>query len=115
LKLLRAVVARLLLRKSWGGHNTVTETPTFDEFVDVLRLRMFDADALNRGELHDVHELMSNYEGKVGDNWYEDAFDELKAQGHLDSASVKTMGPRMHARLSADGKHYVRSPQPEED
>jgi hypothetical protein len=58
---------------------------------------------------------MSDYEGKVGENWYEDAFDELEAQGHLDSASGKAMGPKMHARLSADGKHYVRSPQPEEE
>ena len=75
------------------------DLPSFDEFVEVLRARLGDADALKPGELHDVHELMSDYADKVGDNWYEDAFDELEAQGHLDPASGKTMGPRMHARL----------------
>jgi hypothetical protein len=87
------------------------DTPTFDEFVDVLRERIGAADALNRSALHDVHELMSDYEGRVGENWYEDAFEELKAQGHLDPASGKTMGPLMHARLSADGRLYLRSPE----
>jgi hypothetical protein len=37
------------------------------------------ADALTPGELHDVHELMSDYDGRVSDNWYENAFDELEA------------------------------------
>jgi hypothetical protein len=35
------------------------ESPSFDEFVDVLRERLGAADALNRSELHDVHELMN--------------------------------------------------------
>jgi hypothetical protein len=60
--------------------------------------------ALKPGELHDFHELMSDYADTVGENWYSDAFDELKAQGHLDPASGKAMGPRMQGRLSADGR-----------
>jgi hypothetical protein len=86
----------------------VNDLPTFDEFVDVLRERIGTADALNPGELHDVHELMSDYADRVGDNWYENAFDELEAQGHLDPASGKTMGPTMSARLSADGRLHLR-------
>jgi len=92
----------------------VTELPTFDEFVDVLRERLFAADALKPGELHDVHELTSDYANRVGENWYEDAFDELEAQGHLDPASGKAMGPTMHGRLSADGRAYVRQLQEED-
>ena len=84
------------------------DLPTFDEFVDVLRERLGAKDALVPSELHDVHELMSDYAGRVGDNWYENAFDELEAQGHLDQASGKAMGPTMGARLSADGRLYLR-------
>jgi hypothetical protein len=84
----------------------MNEPLTFDEFADILRERLGAADALKAGELHDVHELMSDY--AVGDNWYENAFDELEAQGHLDPAPGKTMGPKMHATLSADGRLYLR-------
>jgi hypothetical protein len=95
------------------------DAPTFDEFVDVMRQRIADADALKPGELHDIHELMRDYEGKVGENWYENAFDELEAQGHLDQASGKAMGPTMHGRLSADGRAYLgwqdQTEEPEDD
>jgi hypothetical protein len=47
---------------------------------------------------------MSDHADKVGDNWYEDAFDELEAQGHLAPASGKAMEPTMNGRLSADGR-----------
>jgi hypothetical protein len=93
----------------------VEELPSFDEFVDVLRERLGTADALNRSELHDVHELMNDYAGRVGENWFEDAFDELDAQGHLDPASDKTMGPTMGGRLSADGRAYLRWQDDPED
>jgi len=87
--------------------------PTFDEFVDVLRERLAAADALKPGELHDFHELMSDYSDKVSESWYEDAFDELEALGHLDSESGKAMGPTMGGRLSASGGTYVRRQQEE--
>ena len=86
----------------------MSDLPTFDEFVDVLRERLAAADALKPSELHDVRVLMNDYADKVGDNWYEDAFDELAAQGHLDPASGKSMGPTMNGRLSADGRLYLR-------
>jgi hypothetical protein len=91
------------------------DLPTFDEFVDELRRRLGAADALKPSELHDSHELMSDYADRVGENWYSDAFDELEAQGHLDPASGKAMGPTMHGRLSADGRAYLRwQDEPEE-
>lgn len=40
--------------------------------------------------------------------WWHDAYDELEACGHLDPASSKVMGDA-HARLSADGRLYLRS------
>ena len=89
----------------------MSDLPTFDEFVDVLRTRLAAADALDRSQLHDFHVLMEDYADKVGDNWFEDAFDELEALGHLDPASGKGMGPTMGARLSADGRDYVRQEQ----
>lgn len=91
------------------------DLPTFDEFVDVLRKRLAATDALEPSELHDFRELMSDYADKVGDNWYEDAFDELEAQGHLDPASGKAMGPTMSGRLSADGRAYVRWQEQQEE
>jgi hypothetical protein len=95
----------------------VVDVPTFDEFVDILRARVFAADALKRSELHDFADLMSreDYAHLIPDNWYEDAFDELEAQGHLDPASEKTMGPTMHGRLSARGRDYVRWEQEQEE
>ena len=97
----------------------MTDVPTFDEFVEVLRARLFAADALKPSELHDFADLMSreDYAHLIPDSWVEDAFDELEAQGHLDTASGKAMGPTMHGRLSADGRAYVRwqHEQEEED
>jgi hypothetical protein len=93
----------------------VPDLPTFDGCVDVLRERLAAADALKPSELHDVRELMNDYTDKVGDNWYEDAFDELEAQGHLDPASGKAMGPTMSGRLSADGRAYVRWQEQQEE
>jgi hypothetical protein len=57
------------------------DLPTFDEFVDELPRRLGAADALKPSELHDFHELMSDYTGSVEENRYSDAFDELEAQG----------------------------------
>jgi hypothetical protein len=95
----------------------MNEIPTFYEFVDVLRARLFAADALKRAELHDFADLMrrEDYADLIPDNWYDDAFDELKTQGHLHPASGKAMGPTMHGRLSADGRAYVRWQQEQED
>jgi hypothetical protein len=66
------------------------------------------ADDLKPGELHDFKELMSDWADVVGDQWYVNAFEELQAQGHLSSASGMTMGQNAHARLSADGRLFLR-------
>jgi hypothetical protein len=84
------------------------DLPSFDEFVDVLRERIGTADALNPSELHSFKELVSDYADSVSENWYWEAFEELEAQGHLDSASGKAMGNDAHGRLSADGRLYLR-------
>jgi len=47
-----------------------TETLTFEEFVDVMRERMFDADALFPSRLHDLKDhLLPEYVGVVPENW----------------------------------------------
>jgi hypothetical protein len=80
-----------------------------DEFVDLIRVRLGAADALKPGELHEFKRLFSAEDAvRIPGNWWEDAFDELEAQGHLDPASAKTFGPTMQARLSADGRFYLR-------
>jgi hypothetical protein len=86
------------------------DLPTFDELLDELRVRLGRADALRRSELHSFKELMRDYAEAdlIAEGWYWDAFGELEAQGHLDPASSKAMGGDANARLSADGRLYLR-------
>jgi hypothetical protein len=85
------------------------ERLNFDEYVDIIRERLFDADAINDGELHSFRTLSEDIADQVPDSWYWQAFEELDAQGHLHSQS--TLGNRRNAfaRLSADGRAYVRA------
>jgi len=85
------------------------DPPTFDELVDLLRDRLGIADAVSPSEFHSFKTLMGDYAEEIPDHWYHEAFDELEAQGHLDRASVKAGGFEAHARLSADGRLYLRS------
>ena len=87
---------------------SATDLPSFDELVDLLRVRLGTADAVNPSELHSFKTLMSDHAEVIADQWYQEAFDELKAQGHLDTASSKVMGDAV-GRLSADGRLYLRS------
>jgi hypothetical protein len=50
---------------------------------------------------------MEDHKDVIADQWYQQAFDELEAQGHLDPAPSKVMGDAA-ARLSADGRLYLR-------
>jgi hypothetical protein len=88
---------------------SAAEHPSFDELVDLLRVRLRDADALKASELHSFKELMSDQAHMIGEQWYWEAFDDLDAQGHLDRASFKANHGDAHARLSADGRLYLRS------
>jgi hypothetical protein len=92
-----------------GAPVSTDDVPSFDELLDLLRVRLGMADALNLGELHSFKTLMADHEEVIADGWYWQALDELKAQGHLDDASVKANGGDAHARLSADGRLYLRS------
>ena len=86
----------------------IHDTPDFDESVDILRWRIAHADAINAGELHDFKVLMADYADVLSDQWYWQAFDELEAQGHLDPTSTRLNGGGACARLSADGRYYLR-------
>jgi hypothetical protein len=68
-----------------------------------------DADALDLSELHSFKELMSDHADLIAEGWYWNAFEELEAQGHLDPASAKANGGDADARLSADGRLYLRA------
>ncbi len=85
------------------------EVPGFDELVDLLRIRLGAADALNDSAIHSFKELMSDHADVIADGWYWDAFEELEAQGHLNPASHKANGGDACARLSAEGRWYLRS------
>lgn len=37
------------------------DTPSFDELIDLLRLRLRDADAVNPSQLHSFKELMKDH------------------------------------------------------
>ena len=82
----------------------------FDAYVDVLRQRLFDYEALhNDGPLPHFDDLMSDYADVAPQGWPEQAYDELVAQGHLEpKASGQSMGPHSFGRLSADGRYHVR-------
>ena len=57
------------------------EPPSFDELVTLLRERLGYADAISPSELHSFKELMKDRADVIPDNWYQEAFDELEAQG----------------------------------
>jgi hypothetical protein len=76
--------------------------------VNVLRRRIADADALKSGESHSFKELMSDF-AVTPDTWYWNGFEELEALGHLNmQVSRKLNGGDANARLSANGRYYVR-------
>lgn len=87
---------------------STTAILSFDEVVDLIRLRMFDADAIDSSKMHDFKELVRDYADVIPEGWYQDAFDELQAQGHLHDQSGATFGGPF-GRLSADGRLYVRA------
>ena len=85
------------------------QTLTFDEFVALLRQRLFDAEAIDNSTLPDFKELMSDYAEVIPDGWYDQAYEELEANGHLNpKLSGGTFGGGPFGRLSADGRLYVR-------
>jgi len=94
------------------------EPITFDEYVDVLRERLYDHEATQMGgsELPDFPELMSDYAEVAPPQWPLQAYEELHAQGHLSpEASGLAMGPTPFGRLSADGRYHVLQGRKEQD
>jgi hypothetical protein len=79
----------------------------FDGFVDLLRQRMGDADALEPSRIHSFKDHLISDVANVPATWYDDAYQELDAQGHI-GIDGRTFGD-VAARLSADGKHYLRT------
>jgi hypothetical protein len=91
---------------------TQIEIPTFEDFVDLMRERMFDADALFPSRVHSFKDdLLPDLVGVVPDTWWEDAREELEAQGHLGVDGSGFGAPA--ARLSADGRLYIREQRAE--
>ncbi len=84
------------------------DIPRFGELVDLLRVRLRDADALKDSELHSFKELMADHADVIADQWYTEAFEELQAQGHLHKSSSLLFGGDACARLSADGRLFLR-------
>jgi hypothetical protein len=67
-------------------------------------------DALEPVNAHEFRDVMADHADVIADQWYLDAFDELTAEGHLDTAaSGKSIGFNAHGRLSADGRLYLRT------
>lgn len=85
------------------------ETPDFDDYVDALRQRVNDYEAVhNDSTIPNFDELMSDY-ADAPEAWPVQAYEELMAQGHLNpDVSGLSMGPKASGLLSADGRLYVR-------
>jgi len=79
----------------------------FDGFVDLIRQRMGDADALETSRIHSFKNHLAPDVENVPENWWDDAYEELDAQGHI-GIDGRTFGD-VAARLSADGRHYLRT------
>jgi len=65
--------------------------PSFDELIDLLRVRLGDADALDNSAIHSFTELMRD-QAHLPDQWYWNAIEELETQGHLHPASHRVSG-----------------------
>jgi hypothetical protein len=91
------------------------ESLAFDDAIDVLRRRLLDADHLNESELHRFKELMRDYNAVLPSHFYWEALEELKEQGHLHPASTIMNGGDACARLSADGRAYLRLVEEQEE
>jgi hypothetical protein len=87
------------------------DLPSFNELLDLLRVRLRDADALNVSQLHSFRELMRDEAESdlIADGWHWEAFEELELLGHLDPASHRALGGDAYGRLSADGREHLRT------
>jgi hypothetical protein len=87
------------------------DLPSFNELLDLLRVRLRDADALNVSQLHSFRELMRQEAESdlIADGWHWEAFEELELLGHLDPASHRALGGDAYGRLSADGREHLRT------
>ena len=87
------------------------DVPSFNELLDLLRIRLRDADALNVSQLHSFRELMRDEAESdlIADGWHWEAFEELELLGHLDPASHRALGGDAYGRLSADGREHLRT------
>lgn len=87
------------------------DLPSFNELLDLLRIRLRDADALNVSQLHSFRELMRHEAESdlIAYGWHWEAFEELELLGHLDPASHRALGGDAYGRLSADGREHLRT------
>ena len=87
------------------------DLPSFNELLDLLRIRLRDADALNVSQLHSFRELMRHEAESdlIADGWHWEAYEELELLGHLDPASHRALGGDAYGRLSADGREHLRT------
>lgn len=85
------------------------EPLSFDDFVNLLRVRLGIADVVESSEIHSFKKLMADHAEVVPEGWYWDAYDELAALGHLDAVSHRANLGDACGRLSADGRWYLQS------
>jgi hypothetical protein len=82
---------------------------TFQDQLDLLRIRIGIADDLDDTTIHSFRELMGDYAAVLPGHFYWRAFEELDAHGHLDPVSHKEFGGNACGRLSADGRWFLRN------
>jgi hypothetical protein len=85
------------------------DSPPYEEFVALLRVRLGIADDLT-SDFHSFKTLMKDEaeKGLVPDHWYHRAFDDLEADWHLDPVSRKTNTFDAWGRLSPEGRAYLK-------
>jgi hypothetical protein len=60
---------------------TAHDPPSFDELVDLLRVRLGDADALNDPAIHSFTELKRDQDEHIPDRWYWNALEDSRRKG----------------------------------
>jgi len=92
----------------------MSHTLAFDEYVEVLRERLYECEPLDGGApVPDFHELMADYDEVVPSLWPVQAWERLDTEGHLRiGVSGKAYGPKpggiVYGLLSANGEWHVR-------
>jgi hypothetical protein len=90
----------------------MTDSITFDEYVELLRIRLNQADRTDKDRLHSFKRLSEDLQALLPERWYWQAFEQLASLGHLSEDSSRGNSGDAYARLSTEGRTYLHAKVP---